>query len=444
MGGKSNLIEGGGEYFKRELFEEIIKWIDRREIIAIKGPRQSGKTTLLEMLEKWLKKEKKIKGENIIYLSFEDRELLSGFSLDTISFIERYINGEKSYFLIDEAHYCKDLGQKLKLIYDKFKNVKIIITGSSSLELTSETAKYLVGRVFSFELPPLNFHEFLLTKDEKLAKIYKERNEKLKNFIYKSKNFGIKKNFIDIHIKELFRHFEEYAIYGGYPAVIKAEKLEEKNIILKNIYNTYVEKDIINYLQITDIAKFRKFVSILSYTIGDVASYESMANEANSYFKEVLNLLDILQQTYIIKCLKPFSKNLVTELRKNPKFYFFDLGLRNYAINNFNKLEIRADKGKLAENFTLNQVFYSKSDDFNVNFWRTTAKAEVDIILSNVKEEIPVEIKFENIKKEGISRSFHSFIDNYEPKRGLIATKDYFGEMKAGNTKILFIPICYF
>jgi predicted AAA+ superfamily ATPase len=140
------------KYYERILLEKVKKWIDRKEIIAIKGCRQSGKTTLLEMLKDWLIK-KGVKEENIVYLTFEDREILEKFSLNPKDFVKRFITSEeKYYFLIDEAHYCKDIGQKLKLLYDTYKNIKFVITGSSSLEITSETAKFLVGRMFSFEL----------------------------------------------------------------------------------------------------------------------------------------------------------------------------------------------------------------------------------------------------------------------------------------------------
>lgn len=430
------------EYYERILLETVKNWMGRREIIAIKGPRQSGKTTLLEMLKDWLLKNG-VKENNIVYLTFEDREILEKFATNPKDFVRSFISSrEKHYFLIDEAHYCKDIGQKLKLLYDTYKNIKFVITGSSSLEITSRTAEFLVGRLFSFELLPFNFFEFLNAKDKRIARVFREVNGKIVKLITEGKDFEVPKN--DIFADELLKYLNEFIVFGGYPEVVKTEDEEGKRIVLKNIFNTYLEKDIVSFLQIPDTIKFRKLVSTLSYSIGSLISYERLATISKSYFKEIIYLLDILQQTYVIKTLRPFHKNLVTELRKNPKVYFFDLGLRNYAINNFNSLDIREDAGKLAENFVLNEISFFVEEKMFLNFWRTTAKAEVDFILSSVNEVIPIEVKFEEFKKEKIEKSLYSFIKAYSPKVAIVVTKNFWGEKKVNNTKVKFIPICYF
>jgi hypothetical protein len=430
------------DYFKRNLLDEVKKWIDRREIIAIKGPRQVGKTTLLEIMREWLIKDQGIEEKNIIYLTFEDRELLENFYLSPIDIIKRYVrDGEKYYFLIDEVQYCKDIGQKLKLIYDSFKNLKLLITGSSSLEVTSQTAKFLVGRLFAFELLPFDYYEFLNTKDEVLAQIYKEKRDLIKAFILTGENFRIPEG--DIYLKELLKNLNEYLIFGGYPEVIKAKATEEKILILKNIFNTYLEKDIISYLQVTDTIKFRKLVNILAATIGNLISYENLVSMCGSYYKEIVQLIDILKQTYILDILRPFHKNVVTELRKNPKLYYYDTGLRNYALNNFNSLDIREDAGKLSENYVFNELKSIGTNSF-ISFWRTTAKTEVDFILWDETKVVPVEVKFRSFKAEKITRSLHNFINTYQPKTAIVVTKDYWGEMELENTMVKFIPIVYF
>lgn len=427
------------KYFERKLFDEIIKWLDRREIIAIKGPRQSGKTTLLEMIKEFLIKKKRMKEENVVFITFEDRELLEQFVLNPRDFVKRYARGkEKFYFLMDEVHYIPEIGQKLKLLYDTFKNIKFIITGSSSLEVLSETAKYLVGRVFSFELYPFDFYEFLNARDRNLAQIYKERKELIKKFLTESKNFRIEK---DIYVNEILHYLEEFLIFGSYPEVIKSEDEEEKKMVLKNIYSTYLEKDIISFLRIRDDIKFKRFVSVLAFKMGDVIKYESLALDLRSYYKEVQEFLDILEQTYIIKRIRPFFKNMVTEIKKNPKVYFIDTGLRNYAIKNFSPLSLREDSGKLAECFVFNEL--RRIEDYTINFWRTTAKAEVDFILNNVHEIIPIEVKFREFKKGKIERSMLSFLKTYKPERALVITKRFWGDLKVNKTKIKFVPICY-
>ena len=427
------------EYIPRALLNEIIRYIDRREIISIKGPRQSGKTTLLKMLKDFLINEKNIDEDHIIYLTFEDNEILYKFSENPKDFIRKYITDSKRYyFLIDEAQYCKDLGKKLKLIYDLFENIKIIITGSSSLELKNETARYLVGRLLEFELYPLNFYEFLLYNDQKIARIYKEWNEKVINLLINSSDFEIKKD-VDIYINDLLRYLNEYIKFGGYPAIVTAESEKEKIFLLKNLVNTYLDKDVVSFLNIRDTIKFRRLITALASLNGSLINITQLANEINSYFKEIIDLLDILEQTYIIRRIRPFHKNLVTELKKENKIYFIDTGLRNYLINNFNDIEIRNDSGTLIENFILNELYqYGK-----INFWRTKNKAEVDFIFEG-KEIIPTEVKFSNIKRDILTRSLYYFIRNYNSRFSIVVTKNYWGERIINNSKIKYIPLVYF
>ena len=427
------------KYYEREILERLKKWMGRREIYIIKGPRQAGKTTILFILRDWLIKTKKVNPKNIIFITFEDRENLEKFSLDPEAFIKSFILDEKRryYFLLDEFHYVEDGGKKLKLLYDTIENVKFIVTGSSSLELTGATSKYLVGRVFSFYLFPFSFGEFLKAREERLWRIYKSRNELVNNFILKGENFTVEK---DIFLKDFENLLEEFITFGGYPEVIKTRDEETKRMIIKNIYETYIGREIIELLKIHDVFKFRRLTTLLSSQLGGMINYNELASLCNSYYKEILGLLEVLEETFVIRNIRPFYRNLRTELRKNPKVYFVDSGLRNYVINNFNELEKRVDAGALVENFVLNQLSHLTE---KINYWRTLGKAEVDFILNVGEEVIPVEVKYATFKKPAISKSFRSFISAYNPGRALIITKDYWGEIKLEKTLIKFIPACY-
>jgi len=428
------------KYFERELFWEVKKWVGRKEIIVIKGPRQSGKTTLLEMIKEWLEQKKGVNQENIIFLTFEDMENREKFEESPKEFIRSFIlkENEKYYFLLDEVHYVKNCGQKLKLIYDLFKNVKFIVTGSSSLELTNMTAKYLVGRLFSFELFPFSFYEFLLVKNKRMAKIYMEKHSIIKQFLLESKDFKITK---DIFINDILKLLNQYLTFGSYPEVIKAGNEEEKKIILKNVYNTYIEKDIVSFLKIYDTIRFKKLVTMLSSLVGKILRYENLTTTCDSYYKEIIEWINVLEQTYVVRVVRPFHKNLVTELKKNPKLYFVDSGLRNYPLGDFSSFFVRSDRGEIAENFVFNQLNYIFEE--KINFWRTTSKAEVDFVVAG-STMIPVEVKFKELKKEKISKSFHSFINSYSPKLAVVVTKNFWGEKIVGKTLVKFIPIAYF
>lgn len=436
--------EAENEYFPRILLEKLKKWLDRREIFAIKGPRQSGKTTLLKMLRDWLVKEKGIKPENIIFLTFEDKDILEKFSLGPKEYIKSFIGerkNEKFYFLIDEFHYLEQGGQILKLLYDIFENVKFIITGSSSLELTGKTAKFLVGRIFSFELWQLNFEEFTKVKSPQLYNVYKERAKLFKDFILEGKDFSLPEK--DIFGKDFQKLFEEYAIWGGFPEVIKTNDEETKRVILKNIYDTYITKDIIELLKLTDYSKFKNLVSILSSQIGNLVNYNNLARDSQSYFKEIKRYLTILEETYIIYLLRPFFTNRISELKKNPKIYFIDTGLRNYILRNFQPLSFRPDAGQIIENTVFSQIKITQEDNYSIRYWRTRAKTEVDFILERKGKLIPLEVKYSSFNFPKVSRGFRSFISRYAPKKAIILTKDFWGELKINSTLIKFIPVWY-
>jgi len=431
-------------YFSRTLLEKLKKWIDRKEIYAIKGPRQSGKTTLLKMLENWLITQKKVKPENVVFITFEDREVLEKFSLNPKEYIKSFIGKktqERFYFLIDEFHYLKDGGQKLKLLYDIFDNIKFIITGSSSLELTGKTAKFLVGRLFSFHLWQLSFEEFLNVKFSQLSNVYQKRTKSVKEFILQGRDFSLPKK--DIFGRDLGKAFEEYVIWGGYPEVIKTEDKETKKVILKNIYNTYISRDVIELLKITDYSKLKVILGLLSSQIGNLINYNNLAGDSQSYFKEIKRHLSVLEETFIIVLLKPFCTNKASELKKNPKVYFIDTGLRNYILDNFQELSLRPDAGQIIENAAFNQIKTIQEETFSINYWRTLAKAEVDFIIKKENEIIPIEVKYSFLEKPRISRGFRSFLSEYRPKRAVVLSKNFWGEMKVNSTLIKFIPVYY-
>jgi len=430
-------------HFERFLLNDLKKWIDRREIYAIKGPRQAGKTTLLKMLENWLIAEKKVDPNKIVSITFEDEDLLAKFARDPKSYVKSFIGSDDGrwYFFIDEFQYLEKGGRILKLLYDLYPNIKFIITSSSSLELTNKTAKFLVGRVFFFNLWPVTWAEFLKIRSTQLYNVYKEKNKEVRKFIENGKEFNLVAD--DIFREDFKKLFEEYSIWGGYPAVIAASDTETKRIILKNIYNTYITEDITELLKITNHSVFKRLVAVLAAQNGNLLNYNNLATDIQSYFKEIKHYLSILEQTYIISLLTPYSTNRISELKKSPKVYFIDAGLRNYILDNFNSLESRSDAGALVENAAFSFLKFDVNDSRRICFWRTLAGAEVDFIAADEKKIIPIEVKYANFKSAQLSRSFRSFLEKYPSKSALILTKGFVGEIEVGHSKIKFIPVWY-
>jgi hypothetical protein len=429
------------EYLSRNLTRQLQKWLDRPEIIAIKGPRQAGKTTVLKILKEYLISQRKVSPQHIIYITFEDRDILEAFSKDPKVYVSSYLTKDldkKIYFLIDEFQYLQDGGQKLKLLYDTYENIKFIITGSSSLEITEHTAKYLVGRVFSFYLYQFSFSEYLQIKPQNLQNVYLETSKKINDFLNKGKMLKLKE---DIFAKDFSRYFEDFIIFGGYPEVIKTQDIQTKGIILKNIYDTYITKDIVGLLRIKDLSGFRTVVRLLANQTGNLLNLHTLASDSGSYFRQLKQYISILEETFIIRNLKPYFKNRTTELKKNPKVYFIDTGLRNWIVNNFNKFEIRPDTGSLIENAVFCYLYQRKEEE--IRYWRTLGQAEVDFILRQNNEIIPIEVKYSSMKSPEISRSLKSFISAYKPPRAITLTKGFWGRAKIADTDVAFIPVWY-
>jgi len=423
------------ETYPRDVLTNLNKWIDRKEAYAIKGPRQSGKTTILKLLQETLS------GKKVIFLNFEDPDVLEAFEANPKEYIKSYITtSDRHYFLMDEYHYVKNCGKTLKLLYDLFENAKFIVTGSSSLELCGAMAKFLVGRVFFFELFPFSFHEFLTAKEPRLANIYREKNHQIKEFLLNDTTLSVETR--DIFHNEFTPLLNEFITFGGYPAVITAEDTETKKIILKNIYDTYISKDIIEFIKVSNPSKYRCIVRTLAALNGKILNYNELSSTCQTYYKETKQIISILQETYITQLIQPFHTNPITELKKNPKVYFHDIGLRNHILNNFNPLDKRTDTGALIENHTL-LCLRNLFPDKTLNYWRTTAKAEVDFVIQHDDKLTPVEAKYQTFQRPKISRSLRSFIRTYKPQKALVITRDYWSQEKIENTEVLFVPAHY-
>jgi len=414
-------------YIHRELEDKIQPFLKRKEILVIVGPRQAGKTTFLEYLKKVLEE----KGKKVKFITFEKRENLALFQENLEDFKDLYSGYE--IVIIDEFQYAKDGGQKLKYLYDTTKT-KYIISGSSSLELTFQTGKYLVGRMFKFILLPFSFREYLSFADKELYDLLCKRNLGLTRF-KPSDAFG------DVINQRLERQFERYLVYGGYPSVVLTREDKIKQKILESILDNYLLKDIRSLLQLATEDELVRLVKFLSAQIGNLVEYGELSNSSGLNYKNLLKHLEILKQTYIIDFVKPFFTNRRTELTKIPKVYFIDMGLRNYALLDFRPASLREDIGGLAENYAF--TFLKKQEDIfkEMHFWRTKSKAEVDFVIKEKNEIVPIEVRYS--KRPVIGKSLHSFIEKFTPKKAIVLTKGYNDRKKVGNSWVIFLPIYY-
>ena len=410
-------------YYKRKLENTILEYLDKKEILAIVGPRQSGKTTLLKKIQIGLK--------NSVFLNFEDKEVLELFETDIKNFAKKYFNNYK-YIFIDEFQHSKNGGKNLKYLYDFYDKNKIIISGSSAIDLTIYAIKFLVGRIFVFNLYQLDFEEFLNFKQQDLLSVYLDYKKDL------DLKYG-KINFLNISTtlnNQFNKILEEFLLWGGYPRVVLAKDEKEKRIILKNIYNTYFLRDIRDTLGLIDDFKLAKLIKALSIQAGQLVEYNELGQISGYDYLTLKKYLNILEKTFICMPLVPFFQNKRKEIVKNPKLYFFDTGIRNYIVNDFKNLSDRADASSLYENFVFNQL---TKQEIIINFWRTKAGAEVDFILEINAEKVPLEIK-SNLKKAVLTKSLNAFMEDYKSKYAIVLSKEFDKPIKKNANKIYFLP----
>lgn len=359
---------------KRKLFQKLLKEKDSKKISIIIGPRQVGKTTLLKQLHEEL---------GGLYVDFDILENVEKYETYT-KFItslklQGYDEKKQFYLFIDEFQKYTDLTKILKNVYDNHKNIKIYATGSSSITIKKSIQESLAGRKFLHYLYPLDFEEFLQFKgiDNKKLKIL----NKFKGTLPKS---------------EFKKEIEEYMIYGGYPEVVLSSNKEQ---ILASIFDTFIKKDLVDYLNINEILGVKKLIQYISINNGGKLNLADISNQLNIKREQIENYFEVLEETFIIKKVTPFFSNKNKEIVKAYKQYFIDPGVRNYFCNNFNDINIRNDVGFLFETFILGEII--KNSNYEIKFWEDKQKHEVDFIINKVHEQIGLEVKYkEKLKSE--------------------------------------------
>jgi predicted AAA+ superfamily ATPase len=390
------------QYVKRDIEKELEEYIDSPEILAIVGPRQAGKTTLFKKLQEQL--------ENSNYITFEDRDALRLFEEDEKEFAELHLE-DYDYLLIDEFQYANNGGKKLKYLYDKYPDKKILITGSSAIDMTIEGLKHLTGRVLKFRIRPFSFREFLRYKDQDLFEIFQKREEKLEKWLKEEETLKLTQT----NLEKIEKLRKEYTIYGGYPRVVLADSEKEKQKILDNIVETYLIREIGGVLNISDDREFEDLMKILALQMGEKTQYNSIRQKVEINHQKLKDRLNILEHTFILEQVRPFYTNKQKEISKSPKIYFYDNGFRNSLLNSFQDLELRKDQGELNENFFFTQARRE------LKYWRTKSRAEVDFVKKNQQ------INAYEIKTSAkTTKSMKSFQEKYSPENLFVMNQEKF------------------
>ncbi|MCK4870055.1 MAG: ATP-binding protein [Gammaproteobacteria bacterium] len=323
------------------IYENINKYLKPNKVLAIFGPRQVGKTTLLNHYLTTTKLKYKLDtGDNI-----QTQQDLGSLDFNTIL---QYARGYE-LIVLDEAQKIPNIGKCLKIMVDQIPDIRIIATGSASFELAGQLGEPLTGRKTTLTLYPISQIELL--------QLY--------------------------NTHELQNRLEEWLIYGGYPEVVTADDFSAKRQLITEITQSYLFKDILELEKIKSSKTLTDLLRLLAFQVGSEVSLTELGQKLGIDYKTVARYLDLLEKAYIIIRLSGFSRNLRKEMHKKQKYYFYDNGIRNALISNFNPLNMRDDIGKLWENFIIiERIKKQHYHDIYANnyFWRTWDKKEIDLI----------------------------------------------------------------
>jgi len=405
---------------KRKLFEELKGHIQRKEISFIIGPRQAGKTTLMLLLKEHLEKNNK---KTIFFnLDIESDKKFFNSQDGLIAKIRLEIGQDSGFVFIDEIQRKQDAGLFLKGLYDMNLPYKFIVSGSGSMELKEKIHESLLGRKRVFELSTVSFDEFV-------------------DFRTGYKYQGRLSDFFSIDKEKTAAFLEEYMNFGGYPSVVLEEKLTEKRKAIDEIYRSYIEKDISYLLKIRKTEDFSNLVRLMSAQTGNLVNIFEISSTLGISQKTVKDYLWYLEKTYILKKAAPYFKNPRKEITKSPVFYFYDIGLKNYASGVFGGILGPKEAGFSFQNLIfniLNECFRESSA--KIHFWRTKDKAEVDFVVDLGKEVVHVEVKYKALKEPHIARPIRNFIERYHPRKAFVINLELEKALSIAGTKIFFIP----
>lgn len=325
-------------YIPQIALQYLKKHVAAQKVVVIYGARRVGKTTLLK---KYLETE-----ENYLFISGEDVFVRKEFATGSIDKLRQFI-GKNTLLVIDEAQYIPDIGLNLKLIVDHIEGVKIIVTGSSSFDLQNHLGDPLTGRKYVTTIYPISQQELSLIE----------------------KPLETKAN-LDTRL-----------IYGSYPETVLLKDKETCQEYLQELVSSYLYKDILVFEGIKKSQKLIDLLILLAFQIGHEVSISELGTQLSLNKATVERYLDLLQKTFVIINIRGFSRNLRKEVTKTSRYYFYDNGIRNSLINNFNSLHLRDDIGALWENYLVierlkkqqNQKIWSRNF-----FWRTYDQKELD------------------------------------------------------------------
>ena len=337
----------------------------KNKAFLVFGPRQTGKTTFVEILLQKINK-------STLILNGDDADVREMLAKPNAAQIAQLLSGYEVIF-IDEAQRINEIGLLLKIIVDRFKNVQVIATGSSAFELSGKVNESLTGRKYEMMLLPFSYAELIANLD---------------------------------YLTEE-RLLEQRLIYGSYPEVINNPTHAEEH--LKLLADSYLYKDLFALEQVSKPALFEKIVKALALQVGSEVNFSELAQLVKADQKTIEKYISLLEKAFVVFSLTAFTGNVRNEIKKNRKIYFYDNGIINAITRNFNSLNNRNDVGALWENYMISErvkFLHQNQLEAQTFFWRTTQQQEIDYIEKNGESILAVEFKWRENQKVRIPTTF--------------------------------------
>jgi len=372
---------------KRALFSQIETALQPGKVMVLYGPRQVGKTTLArDLIDTLPLRSKFVNADELLY-----REILASQSSQKLG----ELLGNADLLVIDEAQRVPEIGLNLKILVDSYPHARIIATGSASFDLANKINEPLTGRKLTFNLYPISYEEVRET-------------------------FGI---------VEARGQLDRWLIWGGYPAIITSDAPSSRESLLGELVGSYLYRDILEMEGVRRADKIVDLLRLLAYQIGQEVSIAELATSLGLNFQTVSKYLDLLEKVFVIFKVNGFSRNLRKEVTKNSRYYFYDNGVRNSLIQNFNPLVLRNDVGQLWENFLVMER--RKANQFagrhvNSYFWRTYDQKEIDSIEEHGGRLYGYEFKWQAGEIRRAVRS--EFMEAYQDSELMTVNRENFEE----------------
>lgn len=330
-------------YLKRIVYTTLKEKLQAGKVVILYGPRRVGKTYLLEALKKEYEDT-----EKVLFLNGESRIVQDAISSRVPEHLRAYI-GDASLLLIDEAQKIPSIGLCLKMIVDTMPTVKVLVSGSASFDLAQKVGEPLTGRKKTIRLFTISAREIIEAKD------------------------------MDYYRSILDRQL----IYGGYPELFSIASAKEQQEYMDELVDSALCKDILELERVKSAKKLRDLLVLLAFQIGKEVSLSELGNALDLHKDTVARYLDLFEKAFVVINLRGFSRNLRKEVSKSSRYYFYDTGVRNALIRNFNPLRLRDDVGMLWENYiVLERIKKQQYSGIHANnyFWRTYDQKEIDLV----------------------------------------------------------------